>query len=70
MAQSMADQAVHEAESRKAVDSILEATNLRRWDTQQFFMWTNGSGEEQDKQVDYIRDQVSEFFSVFLLEEP
>ncbi|CAM9618984.1 unnamed protein product, partial [Laminaria digitata] len=48
----------HEADSRKAVDSILEATELKRWKTQQFFMWTNGSGEEQDQQVEFIRNQV------------
>ncbi|CAM9654247.1 unnamed protein product [Pylaiella littoralis] len=53
-----ADQDAHERESRQTVNEILAAANLRTWNTQQFFMLTAGSGEEQDKQVKYMREQV------------
>ena len=56
--QNVADQAVEEAETRKMVNDILAAANLKKWKTQQFFMLTNGSGEEQDKQLKYIREEV------------
>lgn len=56
---NIADQEVEEQETRQVVNSILEAANLKSWTTKRFFMWTNGSGEEQDKQVKYIREQVS-----------
>lgn len=48
----------HENESRRTVNQILDAANLKAWNTQQFFMLTAGSGEEQDKQVKYMREQV------------
>lgn len=66
VAQSMADQAIHEEDSRQIVNGILEATDLKRWKTKQFFMWTKGSGEEQDKQIKYIREEVSYYFFYFL----
>eukprot|EP00903_Cladosiphon_okamuranus_P017917 g16488.t1 len=53
-----ADQEVIERRARKTVNQILAATNLKEWDNQQFFMLTAGSGEEQDKQVKYIKEQV------------
>lgn len=53
-------QEAHEAESRRTVNQILDATNLKNFSKMQFFMLTNGSGEEQDKQVKYMREQVSE----------
>ncbi|CBJ31369.1 expressed unknown protein [Ectocarpus siliculosus] len=52
------DQEAHESESRRTVNQILDATNLKNFSKMQFFMLTNGSGEEQDKQVKYMREQV------------
>lgn len=52
------DQAVIEKEARRTVNHILAATNLKNWHNQQFFMLTAGSGEEQDKQVKYMRELV------------
>ncbi|CAN0438266.1 unnamed protein product, partial [Ectocarpus fasciculatus] len=51
-------QEAHESESRRTVNQILDATNLKNFSKMQFFMLTNGSGEEQDKQVKYMREQV------------
>ncbi|CAN0500872.1 unnamed protein product, partial [Ectocarpus sp. 12 AP-2014] len=53
-----ADQEAHESESRRTVNQILDATNLKNFSKMQFFMLTNGSGEEQDKQVKNMREQV------------
>ncbi|CAN0021366.1 unnamed protein product [Ectocarpus sp. 6 AP-2014] len=52
------DQEAHESESRRTVNQILDATNLKNFSQMQFFMLTNGSGEEQDKQVKNMREQV------------
>ncbi|CAM9895919.1 unnamed protein product [Scytosiphon promiscuus] len=53
-----ADQEAHERESRRTVNQILQAANLKKWGTKQFFMLTAGSGEEQDKQIKAMREQV------------
>eukprot|EP00752_Nemacystus_decipiens_P008209 g7341.t1 len=52
------DQTMIEKEARRTVNQILAATNLKTWNNQQFFLLTTGSGEEQDKQVKYMREQV------------
>lgn len=46
------------AEGKETVNRIMEASRLKKWRARQFFILTNGRGDEQDKQVSQIREQV------------
>lgn len=54
---SMADQDRIVEDGQDTVNGIMRASRLKRWRARQFFILTNGAGDEQERQVNKIREQ-------------
>lgn len=56
---NMSDQDRIAEEGKETVNRIMEASHLKKWRARQFFILTNGRGDEQDAQVSSVGPALS-----------